>query len=64
LLLAIEYALGGGGPLIFVRQLRAVCRERRRGVCAGVETVVASSRAAVAVLFAAHPVHVEASRRP
>ena len=61
LLLAIQYALGGGGPLIF-----RVVSYLLYAACAVAVFALASrllsrrAALAVGVLFAAHPVHVEA----
>lgn len=61
LLLAIEYVLGGGGPLIFRVVSYALYAASAVGVFALASRLL-SRRVAlvVAVLFAAHPVHVEA----
>lgn len=61
LLLAVEYALGGGGPMLF----RLVSCALYVAVALGVFSLASrlfSRRVALAVaaLFAAHPVHVEA----
>ena len=61
LLLAAEYALGGGGPLIFRVVSYALYAASAVAVFALASRLLSRRAAlAVAVLFAAHPVHVEA----